>query len=372
MKLLSILLILCLLSGCGAPAASEQVSSVQEPSPLSSVQLEVQGLFYIVSRGGKIIAMTYGQNNTAPGFYTITTEPLACQWDAALVAGMDCLWDIDGTGGIWVSGHSSEGNGQALRLDDQGNVTLTCDFGPESSGYSGVFSFTWDTQYYYFLVSFDRISQDHPYEAALIVFDHQGTQVAQESLTAYSTATLGYLDVEADWMEDLEGREDDALLKMLFPAGPTDSLQLTRLADGTPTLIVQRHAPIGDEVWDVVCPIDPADFSVTPQGAYPVPVRDGIVLDILVESAFPEYSLLVAQYQGLYGYSLPENELTLLADWDTIGFPMTRYAPNNSHTIASCPDGIVLQLTRPLPDNSATASYIDLLPLGESVKTPIS
>jgi hypothetical protein len=51
---------------------------------------------------------------------------------------------------------------------------------------------------------------------------------------------------------------------------------------------------------------------------------------------------------------------------------MNRYAPNNSHTIASCPDGIVLQLTRPLPDNSATASYIDLLPLGESVKTPIS
>ena len=56
--------------------------------------------------------------------------------------------------------------------------------------------------------------------------------VFSKELTTYCQGTAGYIPREAEWEEELEGREDDFLLSMLFADGPNDSVMLEQCYPG--------------------------------------------------------------------------------------------------------------------------------------------
>lgn len=227
------------------------------------------------------------------------------------------LLGVDGSNGIFVTGTDSQGTVCVLRLDEQGRETL-CIGMDATVPDRGVYSFTWDQDHYYFLVN--RWSEDPKtaYNSYLEVYDHQGQLVIQTDLAHSLASTAGFLPREAEWMEELEGRDEDYLLSQLYPEGPQDSVGLLRLSDGTPGMLICRKSPIDGERYGILCPMD-GTFSVTPACCYPIVSRDGWPLATYFESRAPEYALLVNAEEGLLGLR-PDGSTTPLFAWKAIDF----------------------------------------------------
>lgn len=274
------------------------------------------------------------------------------------------LLGIDGADGIWTTGTAEDGHSFAVRLDTTGKVQLTLDFEPEVINF-GISGFTWDDEHYYFLVESWAVDAEEPLTTDLRVYDLEGKEVFRRGLSDYCLDIAGYLPQEADWLEDLEGREGDWLLEMLYPDGPVDEVGLLRLRDGRPGLLISRKSPTEAECYGIVCPMDPADFSITPAMYYPIDTTDTGRLFSYFESALPDYDLLVNRKDGLYGLKLSDQSETLLFLWDSIDYPyfnLVTRSPGTSNqtcigldgTLALCswnaePEGYVLDILTPTP-----------------------
>ena len=127
---------------------------------------DLENLRYITGNGTHLVAANITLQDSGKGLYLLTRE--GDTMTSTFLSDYHGLEDygllgMDGADGIWIAGHNQEDHGMALRLDLDGQETLAIDFGPLAM-HTGIYAFTWDTEYYYFLVQFKPASLQDPYE----------------------------------------------------------------------------------------------------------------------------------------------------------------------------------------------------------------
>ena len=212
------------------------------------------------------------------------------------------LLGMDDEDGIWFY------DGSLRRVDLEGTETLSIE-PPYPLWQNGVFGFADDGKYTYFLCWFKN-----PDESQILIYDRTGNLVFSQELTAYCQGTAGYIPREEEWAEELEGREDDYLLSMLFADSPNDSVMLSWLRNGGAVVTIIRKSPIDGERYCILCPIQ-EDFSITPVMYYEVESEGGIPYGLPMVSPDDRYDLLSPQKDALYGISLESGTLTPLVGW---------------------------------------------------------
>ena len=344
-KRFCLILMFCLLSACGRNTAA--LPSDYSPAyTTAQLPLEFRDPLHLQGNGNIIVGARYDDENDGALYLLDTMQNPVTVTQFSDFHGLKYydLLGVDGGDGIWISGVTEDGHMAAIRLDASGSTQLSLDFEPEVTN-SGISSFTWDDGHYYFLVTSFDPNAEQPLEATLRVFDLKGSEIFRRSLSDYCTDIAGYLPQEADWMEDLEGREGDFLLEMLYPDGPVDEVGLLRLRDGRPGLLISRKSPTEAECYGIVCPMDTADFSITPAMYYPIDFTDSGRLFSYFESALPAYDLLVNRKDGLYGLKLSDQSETLLFVWDSIDYPyfnLGTFSPSTSDQTCIGPDGTLV------------------------------
>ncbi len=311
-------LVLCLFCGCGGePLDSAWLQA--DGYTASTYDAESQDNLYLKSNGDFVVGALYDYESDG-ALYRLSLQDgvVSTEWFSDF-CGLQYynLLGVDGENGVFITGTSSQGTVRILRLDEQGQEVLHIDM-DDTVPDQGVYSFTWDQDHYYFLVNRWSEDPETAYNSYLEVYDHQGQLVIQTDLAHSLASTAGFLPQEDEWMEELEGRDEDLLLSQLFPEGPQDSVGLLRLPDGNPGMLICRKSPIDGERYGILCPMD-GTFSITPACCYPIASRDGWPLTTYFESRDPEYALLINTEEGLMGLSL-DGSTTPLFTWSTIDF----------------------------------------------------
>lgn len=340
MRIFCLCLILCLLCGCG----SEELDSAwlqADAYTASTYNAMSQDNLYLKSNGDLIVGVHYADEQTA-GLYRLALQDNQVSTtylcDAHSLTAFDLL-GVDGDNGIFVTGTDSQGMVCVLRLDETGRETLRIDF-PKAPD-RGVYSFTWDQAHYYFLVNYWSQDPEQAFDGYLEVYDHQGQQIAQQELSHSLAETAGYLPREAEWMEELEGRDEDLLLSMLFPEGPQDTTGLLRLSDGSPAMLICRRSPIDGERYGILCTMGES-FQCAPACYYPVESCDGWPLCTYFESRDPQYDLLINCTDGLLGLHMDDGSTTPLFAWDPLDYSaanLTAMQPGNAAGTCIGPKG---------------------------------
>lgn len=338
---------LLLLSACG-PKKAEQPEDFTPAYTTAQLSLEFSETLHLQGNGRIIVGARYDDENDGalyllnPAQNPVTVTRFS-DFHGFLYYN---LLGVDGADGIWITGTKDDGHIAAERLDITGTVQLSLNFEPTVPD-GGIASFTWDDKHYYFLVnSWNTDSEEpNPFDTTLRVYDLEGNEVFRRDLSDYCLGTAGYLPQESDWLEDLEGREGDPLLEMLYPDGPVDEVGLLRLQTGQPGMLISRKSPTETECYGIVCPMDSSDFSITPAMYYPIDTTDSGRIFSSFESANPNYDLLVNRKDGLYGLNLAEQSQTLLFVWDSIGYPyfnLGTFSPSTSDQTCIGPDGTLV------------------------------
>ena len=304
------LILLNLLTGCAsrAPQASE-ITQLYDTA-LYSISLADPERFELAGNGSITVGLPfYNPGNEDSG----GTELYSLCLQDGTVTGQKLfdldrparLLGVDPQDGVWVYDEA------IYRFDQAGTRLLELE-PPYPLEQSGVFGFADDGSYTYLLCSFrDRM------DSWILIYDRQGSLRFSSELTDYCRETLGYIPREAEWAEELEGRESDQLLSMLFPDGPTDSAMLTTLRDGSAVLVLIRKSPVDSERYCILCTME-ADFSLTPVWYYPISDEGGVPYGLPMASPEDRYDLLSPQKDALYGIDLTAETLTPLAEWSEL------------------------------------------------------
>lgn len=357
--------VILLLSGCTREMDSQWLAA--DHYEATQYSLDLENIHYITGNGTHLVAANITLQDSGKGLYLLTQDGDSMK--STFLSDYHGLEDygllgMDGADGIWIAGHNQEDHGMALRLDLDGQETLAIDFGPLAM-HTGIYAFTWAPEYYYFLVQFQPATPQDSYETQFLVYDQQGSQIFSQSLPEFCMPSLGFLPREEDWAEELEGRDEDHLMSMLFSEGPTNDVVLTRLQDGTPTALILRKSPIDGERYGIICPIGP-DFSMKPVYYYPVDTTSGTFLGRPVPSPEPEYDLLVANLDGLLGIQIEDQTAVPLASWDTLDYPPMElagtYTPYSVLKSALGPDGVWLFRW---DSNASQYIYCEIRPVGQ-------
>ncbi len=318
MCILCLVLILCLLCGCGGETPDSAWLQA-DGYTISTYNTESQDNLSLKSNGDLVVGAKYDYQGDG-ALYTLSLQDgvVSTEWISDF-QGLQYynLLGVDGDNGIFITGTNSQDRVCVLRLDEQGQETLRIDMDATVPD-QGVYSFTWDAEHYYFLVNRWSDKPEVAYDSFLEVYDHQGQLIDQRDLAHSLASTAGYLPQEDEWMEELEGREEDLLLSQLFPEGPQDSVGLLRLGDGTLGMLICRKSPIDGERYGILCPMD-AQYAFAPACYYPIVSLDGWPLTTFFESREPEYALLINTKEGLMGLSLDGSATPLFA-WSTMDF----------------------------------------------------
>lgn len=316
-RMLCLTLALLLLCGCGREPDSLWLQADRYTA--STCNAESQENLSLKSNGDFVVGAKYDYEGDGALYrLTLRDGAVSTEWFSDF-HGLRYynLLGVDGENGVFITGTDSQGKVRVLRLDEQGRETLRIDMDATVPD-QGVRSFTWDEDFYYFLADHWSDAPERAYDSYLEVYDRQGRQSARTELSHLLASTAGFLPQEADWLEELEGRDEDILLSQLFPEGPQDSTGLLRLPDGTPGMLICRKSPIDGERYGILCSMNET-HSITPACYYPIASRDGWPLSTYFESRDPEYALLVNTEEGLLGLR-PDGSTTPLFAWQTIDF----------------------------------------------------
>lgn len=342
-RILCLTLALLLFCGCG----SKELDSVwlqADAFTAAAYPTNFKDFLHLKSSGDCIVGAKYNSEGAIGSLYQLSLEGGAVQiapFSSTPALASSDLLGVDGQGGVWIAGTDSRLHSLILRLDETGQETLQIDLGTDVPG-RNVFGFTWDEDHYYFLAYFWSTDPSEYMQCNLLVYDHQGQALCRRPLKEDLVSTAGYLPREAEWLEELEGRDEDYLLSMMYPEGPQDTVGLLRLQDGTPALFICRKSPIDAERYGIICPLD-KDFSAAPVCYYPIEATSGAdQLCTYFESQFPAYGLLVSGADGLKGLSLSDGSTTPLVSWSALEVSATTFAstqPCVPDTCCSGPDG---------------------------------
>lgn len=348
LRVLWVIPLLLMISACGKTETEPDMStSVTQSNCQHSIwesPLELPLQFAVGSDG--IYGMMVDSKSTH--FYRLSTD--SAQPETSELFSLDynsakneghALLGADGEDHLWVA-YSSQTHWTALCFAPDGSILMEIPFGTRAETYN-IESFAWDTQYYYFIVNMNQQVTGSLMNEHLFVYDKSGQLVTQKPLYDLSAETQGYLPIEEEWIYELEGREENELYKILFPSGSTDSFKLTRLPNGQVAILIYRNAPIGQDTYVIVCPLNPADFSTEAIAYFHADFSDYPELVCLpTTSALEEYELIFYTPDGLMGLSLGTGQYDLLVPWSEIGYAFN----NRTETIATMEDGTILLMDR--------------------------
>ena len=314
LNIMILLLAICLLASCTSVPGKEPQIEARYNSASYDLMLPESTSYEIEGNGRNAVIMPFsnnadpGENNVYGGtsLYKMTQNGKSVT--GTLFAELEhpaILLGMDRTDGIWLY------NGIVQRLSLEGEQTLSIEL-PYPLWQNGVFGFANDGKYTWLLCWFRD-----PDESQILAYDSEGTLVYSQELTTYCQGTLGLLPREEEWAEELEGREDDFLLSMLFPDGPQDSVMLTELRNGSVAVALIRKSPIDGECYCILCPIQ-EDFSIKPVMYYEVDSDSGIPYGLPIASPEDEYDLLSPQKDALYGVDIENGTITPLAGWTAL------------------------------------------------------
>ena len=317
MKRLCMLLVTLLcLTGCSKTEVSPKYTPAYTAS--SATSEENTPLFqYLYGNSSLDIGIVSGdyQQGTPDICYLLDTQDgvvsSALLFSPKNISNARCL-GVDGQDGIWFQGKDSQNSACIVRYDTSGKVLLNIDLGHQMP-FLPVSGFSWDSASYYFLIQGND-------DCWLIQYDLAGAEIFRRSLKDYYMDTSGYLPMEEDWKEDLEGRTDDRLLTILFPDGPINQLGLIQFQDGTIGMMIRRQSPIDGEAYNIICTLEDGCAKAVPRYYYALETEHSIQLSSYFPSNDPKYDLLVNQLSGLYGVNLQEETMDLLITWADAGY----------------------------------------------------
>jgi hypothetical protein len=316
-----ILFALSLLTGCSSDASIPSKQEEQEAMyDLSVYESSVPTAFSFVSNGtaaaaismdgsvdytGQIFDLDFGE--------TVDAVPALKFSDYTDVD----LLGLDADGGYWVCGDAND-ECFLLHTDAQGELLLRVNLNEQGDIYA-VRSFASDQQYIYLTV---ECAKESPLGVrglydALYVYTLEGEFVTSKYFEEIKEATIGYLDVEEDWMEDMEGLS--AYPEELFGSQVKDRYQFVTLSDRQVGLIIERRSPIGTESYYIICTLEPGTLEVTPQFSYEVDVLATEAYNFPISGAGTDYDLLMWEPDGIFGVDLTQKDYQLIQPWDTLG-----------------------------------------------------
>ena len=321
-RILTILLCLVLLSGCGAKQAGSLSSAVSDVQPERAYtpafyETEWSADVAMVSNGSEIFAMAEPDDkNYAGTLFRISANSDAVHMEE-IASFPDytepSLLGVDSDGSLWLCGVQNDacfllhtdlagGSQMQLNLNEQGDIYA-------------VRSFACDADYVYLTVECARESTLGIRDAydALFVYRKTGEFVTSKYFEAIKAETLGFLDVEEDWMDDLD--TEDALPGELFAGQIKDNYRFVTLSNQEAGLLIERRAPIGTETYHILCTVTPGTLDVAPKFGYEVEVSETLVMNFPIAGAKTDYDLLVWESRGIYGVNLDAQEYVPVESW---------------------------------------------------------
>ena len=324
-RILTILVCLVLLSGCGAKqgsALSSDASAVQRERTYSPAffETELSADVTMVSNGSEIAAMAEPDDKNYAGKLfrisadsnTFSMEEITDFPDYAEPA----LWGMDSDGSLWLSGVQNDAC-FLLHTDSTGNIQIQLNLNEQGDIYA-VRSFACDTEYVYLTVECARESTLGIRDAydALFVYKKSGEFVTSKYFEEIKAETLGFLDVEEDWMDDLD--TDDSLPGELFAGQIKDNYRFVTLSNQEVAMLIERRAPIGTETYHILCTVAPGTLNVTPKFGYEVEVSETLVMNFPIAGAKTDYDLLVWESRGIYGVNMDAQEYVQVESWTAL------------------------------------------------------
>lgn len=335
-KTVLMLLLLFVLAGCSTSSSTPENSTAALTTHThTTYHTEIDGEFLLYSNGSTVMGTKL--NHLDRTFYQVEFSDTAPKYTELFTLkdlGGTSLVELDGENGIWVT-YDFHDSRYISRFDFSGKTLLTIDFGSSDTAHA-VLSMAWDEEYYYFLMDINRNSTGSASPYYLFGYDKAGNKVFEQPLFQISSDTQGYLDVEEEWMEDLEDNGEDNFLH-----GATDSFKLTRLQDGSAALLIYREAPIGQETYVIICPIMREPFSITPAFSFRAELYENFeLLAVPLASSDPRYDLFFMTASGLDGIDLAADAPCSILKWEDIDYAIN----NRRENAAALPDGtLVLQ-----------------------------
>lgn len=326
----------CLLGGCG----TEQGTPAVEYRDLCSetVCTANEDFFPIFAYNDTgVIAWDYEAKEVyavSAGETTVTMLPLfeikECV-NATLIG-------MDGEDGVWFSVYDDSTNElNALRFDLNGELKQSIPL--SDYGVIGVYDFVWDQDQIYFAAVTERDT------SCILVFDREFALTKTLPVTDVSKATEGYLPMEAEWEEELEGRDGDSFYEMLFPDGAQDCLQLCKYTDGSIGILIDRGDPFSFEKYVIPCTVDWVSGEVAPRGFF-FPENQNIGFEQVCAAINCPFGgtentdcdlYLITQF-GIEEYRFSENDTAMLHPWNSSNMPISPSEP-----VAVLPDGRLLR-----------------------------
>ena len=321
-RILTILVCLALLSGCGTKqgsALSSGAADVQRERVYSPAfyETELSADVTMVSNGSEIAAMAEPDDkNYAGTLFRISTDSAAFSMEE--IANFSdytepALWGMDSDGSLWISGVQNDAC-FLLHTDPTGSIQMHLNLNEQGDIYA-VRSFACDADYVYLTVECARKSTLGIRDAydALFVYNKSGEFVTSKYFEEIKAETLGFLDVEEDWMDDLD--TEDALPGELFAGQIKDNYRFVTLSNQEVGMLIERRAPIGTETYHILCTVAPGTLDVTPKFGYEVEVSETLVMNFPIPSAKTDYDLLVWESRGIYGVNMDAQEYVQLESW---------------------------------------------------------
>ena len=343
------LVFLAHLSGCGPKERDAGIAAVYGSRSLSLSGTVPASMYYELAGNGKQAVILPCSNNGEDGAANITGGSSLCglrvsdgtlrsegNWD--LPEGSHLL-GMDPAGNVWLT---AERGSKIYRLDPETGTLGGMDPGVQIAR-NGVFGFGTDGGAAWFLV--ETTAGEHRVLALAPEQVGTGQILFDQNLETWCQGTVGYLPREADWAEELEGREEDLLLSMLFPEGPQDSLCFVTTRWGDLKLALIRKSPIDAESWCILCGIR-SDFTLEPELCYEMDTEAGFSYGMPVPATAAPYDLLIPRKDGLYGL-LPGGAQEPLADWEDLGTSALWFTKEGLMGCEFCPgtDGSLWLLT---------------------------
>lgn len=321
-QILTILLCLALLSGCGTKqgsalssgAADEQRERAYSPA---FYETELSADVTMVSNGSEIAAMVEPDDkNYAGTLFRISVDSNA--FSLKEIADFPdytepALLGMDSDGSIWLSGIQNDAC-FLLHIDSSGSIQMQQNLNEQGDIYA-VRSFACDADYVYLTVECARESTLGIRDAydALFVYNKSGEFVTSKYFEEIKAETLGFLDVEEDWMDDLDPEE--SLPDELFAGQIKDNYRFVTLSTQEVGMLIERRAPIGTETHHILCTVTPGTLNVTPKFGYEVEVSETLVMNFPIPGAKTDYDLLVWESRGIYGVNMDTQEYVQVESW---------------------------------------------------------
>lgn len=331
-KLLCVLYAIVILAGCSSGGIDVMTKHDFETTEyhISQYDCPVQSIVSFVSNGKNAACISSDANINPKQAASISiddNDKLAFQ--EILFPGIAelQLLGIGDEGSYWVCGIIDE-QYHLIQTAKSGEYVLDVNLS-EFGTVETVRSFACDERYIYVTAECYTDTLLGPINAydALYVINMNGEMVSSCSREDITAATIGFLEEEEEWYEELE--TDEELPGQIFAPTVKDRQYFTELSNGDVCLVIERSAPIGTETYCIICKVKPGTLEVEPCFSYEVNILETIAYNFPIVGADIGFDLLFMDTEGILGINLDETVPDRVLKWEDIDDTTIKMSANN-------------------------------------------